>query len=951
MVSISMTTSLIGLLVSHIIGTLILYGIYRIYKKDFKGILHFLLSYLIGSIGLALVLARPVMPVFFGIIVTNTIILFSNIVLLRGIKIIYGFKPSRYLHIMCCILFAGLFTVFTYLYDNVSLRIIIYSMFASGIHMVAAFYSFRSRKNYKLKSDFILHANIFSGFFYIARIAVLVISSEVHNSFLDYRIDALMNLLYITFSSMLVIALISLICSKYNKALEESRNEYRELFNKAGVSLRYIGLDGRIIWFNEVAASILGMKVEELKGRALQDVYPADYAKALHEEILKTVESKNPFKSTEILKVDESNRYFDSTFSCIYNDGEELLGIQIVSNDITKMKKSEILLNKKEEEQSLLLKQVGTGIVVHANDSSILFSNQIAEEIIGLSSNEMSMKKASSEVWRFISESGSLLEVDEYPVSLVLRTKEPFRHYVIGKISTITEEIKWVDTNGFPIFNSDGNLDRVVISFTDITEEKRNSEALVESEAKHKSMISGISDVIAIVGKDGKIKYQSENSIKNFGWTADETIGNDFLSFIYPQDCDEISSIFNSHGNGEADTLDVECRLKCKNGEYKYIQMSARNMIEDPAINGILINYRDISEKKANERIYEQVIRTAMDGFCLIDPDGNIVDVNESNCRMSGYSRSELIGSKIFEFDYYQDQNDVSAHISEIIKSGFQRFVSKLIHKDGHVVDVDINVTYLPQSDRFFVFIHDITDEIRLEKQARNQQKLEAIGTLASGVAHEINNPINGVMNYGQLILDNNELDKETREYAGEIIAETERIASIVRNLLDFSRQGSEVMKAVDITEIVKKTITLISTVIKADQIEIECNIESGLPSVMGIEQEIRQVLMNLAINAKDALNEKYSGYHKDKKMVISARRHIENEQNLIRISVEDSGNGVPEEIQERIMEPFFTTKSRFNGTGLGLSISYGIIKKHKGNLTFDTGVGAGTRFYIDLPI
>ena len=205
-------------------------------------------------------------------------------------------------------------------------------------------------------------------------------------------------------------------------------------------------------------------------------------------------------------------------------------------------------------------------------------------------------------------------------------------------------------------------------------------------------------------------------------------------------------------------------------------------------------------------------------------------------------------------------------------------------------------------------------------------------------------------MNYGQLILDISDKDSETKEYANEIIHETKRVATIVKNLLDFSRQNNETHTKARIEDVIEHTLSLIRTVIKKDQIILEVNVENNLPELECRSQQLQQVIMNLMTNARDALNGKYEGFDDSKKLIISAERIINNKNDMIRITVEDFGNGIPKGVQDRIFEPFFTTKTRDKGTGLGLSISHGIIKDHNGNLRFETEENENTKFIIELP-
>lgn len=263
-----------------------------------------------------------------------------------------------------------------------------------------------------------------------------------------------------------------------------------------------------------------------------------------------------------------------------------------------------------------------------------------------------------------------------------------------------------------------------------------------------------------------------------------------------------------------------------------------------------------------------------------------------------------------------------------------------------------LTVAPVAEADCANLYGLDITEHLLLQGQLRHQQKLESVGTLASGVAHEINNPVNGIVNYAQLILDRLGGDKHEaeREYAGEIIRETERVATIVRNLLQFSRHEEGSYSPAPIADIVKSTLSLIRTVMLRDQITLETEVADDLPAIQCRSQQIQQVLMNLMTNARDALNARYEGYHQDKILRLTARRLTVEGEEWVRVTVEDHGTGIPPETQERMFDPFFTTKDRATGTGLGLSISHGIVRDHQGRLSVDSQPGTPTRFHLDLP-
>jgi PAS domain S-box-containing protein len=239
----------------------------------------------------------------------------------------------------------------------------------------------------------------------------------------------------------------------------------------------------------------------------------------------------------------------------------------------------------------------------------------------------------------------------------------------------------------------------------------------------------------------------------------------------------------------------------------------------------------------------------------------------------------------------------------------------------------------------------------RSEATMRHEQRLKSIGTLAGGVAHEINNPVNIIMNLAELIRDQVPAGSPAAEDAGRIISESGRIARIVKDLLSFSRQEQESHSPARVKDIVDAVLSLTGKILSRDQIAVSCAVGGDLPRVQCRSQQIMQVVMNLVTNARDALNERYPGFHEDKRLSITAGTVETGGRRFVRTTVEDHGAGIPEAIRDRLFDPFFTTKARDAGTGLGLAVSYGIVKEHHGELTFESAEGGPTRFYVDLPV
>jgi signal transduction histidine kinase len=228
---------------------------------------------------------------------------------------------------------------------------------------------------------------------------------------------------------------------------------------------------------------------------------------------------------------------------------------------------------------------------------------------------------------------------------------------------------------------------------------------------------------------------------------------------------------------------------------------------------------------------------------------------------------------------------------------------------------------------------------------------LASIGELAAGVAHEINNPTNSVINLAQVLVNESDPPSLTHDVAGRILKEGDRIAVIVGSLLAFARDRKVQKSPTKIADILDETLALTQAQIRKDGITFTADFPENLPLFNGQMQQIQQVFLNLITNARHALNEKYPEGNENKKLDITAKKIMDDQHPFIRIAFTDHGIGIRENIMAQVMDPFFTTKPAGVGTGLGLSIAHGIIVDHGGKLRIESDPGVFTRVTIDLPV
>jgi PAS domain S-box-containing protein len=335
--------------------------------------------------------------------------------------------------------------------------------------------------------------------------------------------------------------------------------------------------------------------------------------------------------------------------------------------------------------------------------------------------------------------------------------------------------------------------------------------------------------------------------------------------------------------------------------------------------------------------------------------------VNRAACAMLGSSEGELL--TLGPQDIYDEES------GSAIFAGMERQTReenspipdvRMQRRNGGEFYGDLNAVTVMINGRCAMMscLHDVTERRRaqlelrnMEAQLRQQQRLESIGTLASGVAHEINNPLMSIMNFAELIQTHELPPEKAREFAGKIVAESVRAAKIVGNLLAFSRQDSEENSPEQIENVIQSTMSLIETTLKKDGITVTVAVEKGLPAFRCRSQQIQQVLLNLITNARAALNERHQGKDPEKTLSICSERLEKDGRPWIRTIVEDRGVGIDPKTMPRIFDPFFSTKPRHVGTGLGLSVSHGIVREHNGELWVESALGEFSRFYMDLPV
>ena len=344
----------------------------------------------------------------------------------------------------------------------------------------------------------------------------------------------------------------------------------------------------------------------------------------------------------------------------------------------------------------------------------------------------------------------------------------------------------------------------------------------------------------------------------------------------------------------------------------------------------------------------ELIFQNSLDGFWIVDVDGNIREVNDAYCRMVGYSHEELLSMNIVDVEASRGPADIQAHIDSILKKGSDRFETRHRRKDNSIVHLDVSVSLLElNGDRFlFAFFRDVTERKRMEEEIQRAQKLESLGVLAGGLAHDFNNLLTGILGnitMAKMYLDSPDKVKEKLEQTEKASI---RASNLTQQLLAFSKGGVLIKKTTSIGELIRESSDF---ALRGSNVKCLYNIPDDLWPLEVDEGQMNQVINNLIINADQSMPEGGTIHVSCKNVFIRAEDAVAlKEGEYVKISIKDEGTGIPEEHLQRIFDPYFSTKQK--GSGLGLASVYSIVKRHNGLITVESRIGAGTTFHIYLP-
>jgi two-component system NtrC family sensor kinase len=388
-------------------------------------------------------------------------------------------------------------------------------------------------------------------------------------------------------------------------------------------------------------------------------------------------------------------------------------------------------------------------------------------------------------------------------------------------------------------------------------------------------------------------------------------------------------------------------------GERRTVAVATARLREPGSSASVVASLRDVTDERAraaalarSEARHARLLEAAPDGVCAVDAEGRLTSVNPALVHALGRSAEKLVGRPATELVEPEDRASARALWNDTLRG--QRVRGEIRYRDrgGRLRICSVITAPITEEGQVvggFAVLRDVTDEQLRAAQLLQQEKLAAVGQLVSGVAHELNNPLAGIMAFAELLVEAPDVAGEERQAAATIHAEARRAAKIVGNLLTFARQHEAVRSTVDVNRVVRTVAELRRYALRAQQVEVVLELDPTLPLTHADEHQLHQVVLNLVTNAEHALQD-WDGPRR-----LTLRTWRDGDRLLI--SVGDSGPGIDPAQHGRIFNPFFTTKPVGKGTGLGLSISHGIVREHGGRLFVESAVGHGATFTVELPL
>jgi len=623
--------------------------------------------------------------------------------------------------------------------------------------------------------------------------------------------------------------------------------------------------------------------------------------------------------------------------------------------DITESKRMERRIREANQQFERIAEMGDDGILVFDQAFKIIFANQMASEITGVPKENLIGSNFFSVIGK---------EDKQFLQGTVTRG--------VGIGEKLCTEMSIQTSQGLvkdaevciALAESDTGEVKTYAYIRDITERKKFERDMKDSEERLRNLFERVRHGLFLSSKEGKFLDCNQALLDMLGYcNKEEFLKIDIVQDLYANPHDR--KVFQERIEKEGHVQDMEVEFKKTTGDKITVLLTSHPIKNEK---GEVVGYQginlDISERKrienqlreANE-FFMNLIESSVDGIIASDMKGNIFIFNKGAEALTGYKAEEVIG-KLHITKIYRE--GVAKEIMKKLRSqeygGVGKFIPtqmNAVNKFGEEIPMQLSAALIyngsGQEIASVGIFTDLRPRLNMEKKLQethlqlvSSEKMASLGKLAAGIAHEINNPLGGILIYSSLMIEDLPDEDPRRGDLVRIVQEAGRCKEIVKSLLEFARQTEPKMEPTDVNRAISDGLFFLVNQALFHNIDIVKKLDSFLPFVQGNAGQLKQVFMNIIVNAAEAM-------HGNGTLTITTFRPPDGK--TVFVEFADTGEGIPAENLTRIFDPFFTTKEVGKGTGLGLATSYGIVEDHGGKISVKSQVGEGTTFTIELPV
>ncbi|HEY1187829.1 MAG TPA: PAS domain S-box protein [Gemmata sp.] len=518
--------------------------------------------------------------------------------------------------------------------------------------------------------------------------------------------------------------------------------------------------------------------------------------------------------------------------------------------------------------------------------------------------------------------------------------------------------VRWVQDRLQVVRDATGRPTRLDGCLTDVTEQRAAEEAVRQSEQRFRALVEKSRDGIFLLDDGAVIRYATPAAKLVLGFEPGALVGTGVLSFVHPDDVPAASKRLGTSLRRPGEDVPGTFHMTAADGGTRLVEMNAVNRLDDPSVCAVVVNYRDVTDRDAAARalakqhaLLEGLFASVPDIVCYTDREGRFLGCNPAFEAFAGRPAAALVGGRCGDVFCAEWVPRIVAAQELVLATGrTERGKEWVTYPNGRRALLDFALAPLRDDAGgpvgLIVLGRDVTAQERLEEELRQSHKLEAVGRLAGGIAHDFNNLLTVVLGNLELVRCGAATGAEVQELLLATERAAKQAADLTKQMLGFARRQPLRTTSIDLNALVREALVLLRRTIDP-RITIRFGPAPDLRPVAADPVQLQQVLMNLCLNARDAMPE--GGTLAIETADADPPGGPEG-QRFVRLSVSDTGTGMSDEVRAKIFDPFFTTKGVGQGTGLGLAVVYGVATAHGGSVEVASAPGAGSRFDVYLP-